>query len=100
MKTRNLTRYGEHGWCWDQWREGMTMKTRNLKRYGEHGWCWDQWNEFTDTWDSYRTNKSGEGMFDYVTGKHDRQILGTCQFCLNAKTTLGIRRQIIAQTIR
>jgi hypothetical protein len=49
-------------------------------------------DDITGTTREYRTNDNGEGLWT-----NSKQVRGTCQFQITAKTASGIRKQIKRQ---
>lgn len=61
------------------------VSIRNLRRFGEHGWAWEERLDPHETYLRRRTNTGGEGLFeDRPNGLacNNPQILGTGQFSL------------------
>ena len=79
------------------------VSIRNLKNYREFGWCWEEKAEYEAEYRSYRTNASGEGLFEDNPENlpcTDLQILGTGQFSARTTDKRVAYRKIRANALR
>lgn len=65
-----------------------------FEKNGDYGYYWTVTHD-DGTEHSYKTDKNGEGLWSWYEGIGQyRQIKGTCQFSLTAKTDAGRKAYI------